>query len=458
MQIGLVNWTGGFLTAESYGDGVSVLGSSLGRKQIWALEVAAKEGKRTRVALVGHQGQRLQAEADGTVRCGWLPSDSRSHFLLEVHPSGAWTLQQPDSQKYVGSDGEDVFCVSWGLSSHHMWMPQLAVHAHVALFHPSSQLYARADPELNRVWVDTPVPCLEECGFVLRFRSGACHLETSGHKFVSRAERLARMPSAETAFQLTLRPGGLAFLADREGRVLYPQGSRGLLCLGHQPQGNEEWFVVERCPLWVTLRTMRAKRYLSILRDSEVYAGSKKATPTSPFLLEFGPDAQMVQLKGIHHRYLAQQRPCQRVAANGSCEEAESRFRIWWHFGSVFLQAANGCYLGRLPVGRVVARAMHPGPKEEFGVRLANRPFLVLRGQYGYVGSSAGQEVLQCNALEPDCVELLPCQPGVYHFQSKAGGGDAPPPPDPARAFLLPWMGRVPLQGGNPPPGSLLEG
>ncbi|XP_063164787.1 GRIP and coiled-coil domain-containing protein 1 [Candoia aspera] len=31
--IGLVNWTGGYLTSECYGDGVSVLGSSLGKKQ-----------------------------------------------------------------------------------------------------------------------------------------------------------------------------------------------------------------------------------------------------------------------------------------------------------------------------------------------------------------------------------------------------------------------------------------
>lgn len=36
MQIGLVNWTGGYLTCECYGDGVSVLGSSLGKKQVWS--------------------------------------------------------------------------------------------------------------------------------------------------------------------------------------------------------------------------------------------------------------------------------------------------------------------------------------------------------------------------------------------------------------------------------------
>lgn len=61
------------------------------------------------------------------------------------------------------------------------------------------------------------------------------------------------------------------------------------------------------------------------------------------------------------------------------------------------------------------------GPNEEFGLRLANRSFLVLRGQYGYVGTSTCHDVLQCNLLDPDCIELLPCKHGIYHLQSKEG-------------------------------------
>ena len=35
------------------------------------------------------------------------------------------------------------------------------------------------------------------------------------------------------------------------------------------------------------------------------------------------------------------------------------------------------------------------GPNEEFGIRLANRPFLALRGRYGYVGTSSEHDLLQ---------------------------------------------------------------
>ncbi|XP_054844833.1 fascin-3 [Eublepharis macularius] len=417
MQVGLICGAGGYLTAGRYGDGVTALGSSLGKKQTWKLKVTTKQGEQTVVELIGHQGQPLLVDADGTVRCAPPVSEQQRQFLLEVHPSGAWTLQHVHSRKYLESDGEDVFCITRGLASYHRWMPQLAMHVHVVLFNPSAQLYARADPELNRVWVDTPVPYLEECSFILRFRSGVYHLETSNRKFVSRSETLVTKPSAETAFHLTLTPGGLVFLADREGRILYPHGSRGLLCLGDNPADNEEWFVIQRCPQWVSLRT-RTKRYMTIICDSEVYAGSKKVTPMSVFHLEVNSGAKTVQLKGINHSYLAQ-RECKSVVADGCCREPETSFHVLWHYGKTFLRACNGRYLGTLPVGLVVARAVHPGPNEEFRLRLANRSFVMLRGRYGYVGSSGGHRVLRCNLLEPDCIELLPCKRGVYHLQTR---------------------------------------
>uniref|UniRef100_A0A8D2LVE2 Fascin n=1 Tax=Varanus komodoensis TaxID=61221 RepID=A0A8D2LVE2_VARKO len=390
-------------------------GEGMGRHHgppTWELKVATKHGKQMVVALVGHQGRHLLVDIDGTVRCGQPVSNKQSQFLLEVHPSGAWTLQQLENKRYLESDGEDVFCVTHNLTSHHMWMPQLAMHVHVVLFNPSSQLYARTDPELNRVWVDTPVAYPEECGFILRFRNGVCHLETSNHKFVSRLEKLAKKASAETAFHLNLRPGCLVCLTDRDGRVLYPRGSRRLLCLGESPEDNEEWFVIKRCPQWVSLKTW-AKRYM----NAEVYAGSKKITPMSTFLFEADADTKTVQLKDVRHKYLAQ-RQFKSVMANGYREEPETKFHVLWHYGKIFLRALNGRFVGILPVGLVAARAAHPGPSEELELRLANRPFLVLRGRHGYVGSPVGREALHGDLLEPDCVELLPCKRGVYHFRS----------------------------------------
>ncbi|XP_048357219.1 fascin-3 isoform X3 [Sphaerodactylus townsendi] len=344
-----------------------------GSLQTWELKVTRKQENQTVVELRGRQGQALLVAPDGSVRCAQPASEKQEPFLLEVHPSGAWTLQQEHSGKYLESDGEDVFCISRRLTSSHMWMPRLAMHVHVVLFNPSLQLYARADAELKRIWVDTPVPYLEECSFILRFRDGVYHLETANHKFLSRSEKLVKTPSAETAFHLTLKPGCLAFFSDRQGRVLYPHGKRGLLCLGHSPVDSGEWFVVQRCPQWVSLRT-RTKRYVTVIHESDVFAGSKKVTPMSIFHFEVNPSCKTVQLRGTNDSYLAQ-RECKNVVANGYCGEPETNFHVLWHCGKICLRASNGCYLGSLPVGLVAARALHPARGKSFWSLTSEKTF-----------------------------------------------------------------------------------
>ncbi|KYO37122.1 fascin-3 [Alligator mississippiensis] len=421
MRVGLIDWAGSYLSNECFRDGVTALGKTLGRKQTWELRVSQKRGKQAVVELLGHQGHHLLVDPDGGVRCGHPATPGQSQFLLQLHGDGAWTLQQLDGGKFLESDGENVLCVSrQPRAPRHLWLPQPAIHAHVALYHPASRCYARADPHVDQVWVDQPVPYGQECGFVLRFRGSLCHVETAAHTYVSRAEKLAPQPSADTAFRLSLAPGGLASLSHPDGRVLCPQGGRRLLTLVDQPSEEDRWFVLKRCPTWVSLRT-QARRYVSIICDTEVYAGTDEVTPKSVFLYEYDRDTKTVQFKAINNSYLAQ-RKSKSIVANGLRMEPETNFRITWHHGQVVLQAFNGRYLGTLPVGLVVASAAQPGPNEVFGVRLSNRPFLVLHGRYGYVGSSACHEALQCNLADPDCIELLPCVQGIYHFQAHGRG------------------------------------
>uniref|UniRef100_K7FFI0 Fascin actin-bundling protein 3 n=1 Tax=Pelodiscus sinensis TaxID=13735 RepID=K7FFI0_PELSI len=335
----------------------------LASPQTWELQVTMKQGKETVVELLGHQGRYLLVDPDGSVRC-------------------TWTLQLLDSRKYLESDGEDVFCISRRPSPSHRWLPQ------TALYGPAKQCYARADADLDRVWVDTPVPYPEECGFVLRFKHGMYH------KYVSRRETLAKKPSTHTAFHLNLQPRCLAFLSDRDGSILYPQGKRGLLCLGDSPPEEEEkWFVIKRCPQWVSLKT-KAKRYVSVICDTEVYAGSDKVTPTSIFRYEFDPETNAVQLKTVNNRYLAQ-RKFKSIMANGRRMEPETNFRAQWHYGKIFLQAFNGRYLGTLPIGLVVASAAHPGKGVELGLRGCKREGKALRAAPG--------------AESPPCPSVRPC-------------------------------------------------
>lgn len=53
-------------------------------------------------------------------------------------------------------------------------------------------------------------------------------------------------------------------LSDGEGGMLYAQGPRLLLALGSNPHRGEEWFILQHCPTWVSLRS-KSRKFLSIV-------------------------------------------------------------------------------------------------------------------------------------------------------------------------------------------------
>ncbi|XP_032725810.1 fascin-3 isoform X1 [Lontra canadensis] len=415
LRVGLISWAGSYLTFEAYKNTVTATAKGLGRRQTWEILVSNEHDAQAVVRLRGLQGLYLLCEADGSLCYGRPRTSHHGCFLLRFHRNGKWTLQCIISGRYLESDGEDVFCNSRVLSAYHMWTPRPALHVHVILYSPVSHCYARADPTVGRVWVDAPVPCLEECGFLLHFQDGCYHLETSTHFFLSHVDRLVPQPSAQTAFHMQVRPGGLVALSDGEGGMLYPQGTRLLLGLGSNPHRGEEWFVLQRCPTWVSLRS-KTRKFLSIIYDVEVCAASEHITPMSLFQFECDDESPTLQLRAANGCYLAQRRH-RTVVANGHPMEPDTFFRVHWNCGKIILQSPNGRFLGIVDNGLLMANATIPGPNEEFGIRLANRPFLVLRGRYGYVGTSSEHDLMKCNMDQPDCIHLLPCRQGIYHFQ-----------------------------------------
>ncbi|XP_008055219.1 fascin-3 [Carlito syrichta] len=419
LRVGLISWAGTYLTFETYKSIVTTTAKSLGRRQTWELLVSNEHETQAVVRLRSLQGLYLLCEGDGTVCYGRPRTSHHGCFLLRFHQNCKWTLQCLISGRYLESNGEDVFCNSRVLSAYHMWTPRLALHVHVILYSPIHRCYARADLTMGRIWVDAAVPCLEECGFLLHLRDECYHLETSTHHFLSHVDRLVSQPSSQTAFHMQVRPGGLVALCDGEGGMLYPQGTHRLLGLGSNPVRGEEWFILRHCPTWVSLRS-KMRRFISVVYDTEVYAASERLTPMSLFQFECDSESHTLQLRSTNGHYLAQ-RHHRTVMADGHPMESDTLFRVHWNCGRISLQSSHGRFLTIAANGLLMANASLPGPNEEFGIRLANRPFLVLRGRYGYVGSSSDHDLIRCNLDQPDCIHLLPCHQGIYHFQAQGG-------------------------------------
>lgn len=81
--------------------------------------------------------------------------------------------------------------------------------------------------------------------------------------------------------------------------------------------------------------------------------------------------------------------------------------------------ACNGRYLTSRMNGSLFATADEPGDKEKFIITLLNKPRLVLKCDFGYVGLKSAK--YECNRTAFDAIELKhqSGKQGCYHLLSE---------------------------------------
>ncbi|XP_041112246.1 fascin-3-like [Polyodon spathula] len=421
LKVGIVSTLGKYLTSEYYANCVTAAGCEMRTNQIWDVEIQSFRGSQVVVALKGSRGLRLVVDLDGSVSCGASCTEPQNLFLLTFQPNGKWSFKSLATGTHLEADGEDVICVSENVRDEHLWTPCIAIHSHVVFFNIRSHLYLQADPEEDQVWAGATYPFNERCGFVMLFDKdkGKYHLRTSDGLYVSSVKKLVSKPSEKTALTFHLRPGYLASFFDDCGSRLFPHGRSGALLPGNIHINKDEWFVIKRNPCLITLKALN-KNYATVTCGVEVYANRNKPDSHSLFELEVNPRTELVKIQTPKGRYLTL-RGSNSVIADGDGDESNSLFEVEWRYGKVCFQASNGMYLTVKPIGLITASSPEVGPNEQFVVQLANRPFLMMRGKYGYVGKSIHHAVLQCNLPEPEQISLIPCKHGFYHFKGSNG-------------------------------------
>ena len=97
-------------------------------------------------------------------------------------------------------------------------------------------------------------------------------------------------------------------------------------------------------------------------------------------------------------------------------------FELEWHENKVALKASNGKYVTSTTGGRLAPTSSNTSdPAALFTLTLVNRPLLLLRGQYGYIGEVQQTNKVQCNRGLPNIVQLLHEFDGKYRLKSVSG-------------------------------------
>ena len=100
------------------------------------------------------------------------------------------------------------------------------------------------------------------------------------------------------------------------------------------------------------------------------------------------------------------------------CSTEKSLFELEYiEDGLVNLKACNGNYVTAKSSGALYATAANNADGEKFAVVIVNRPLLVLKGEYGFVGyKTSGNPKLECNKSIHDIIQLKYYKEGQYYM------------------------------------------
>ena len=106
------------------------------------------------------------------------------------------------------------------------------------------------------------------------------------------------------------------------------------------------------------------------------------------------------------------------ITATASEVKSEAEFDLEWIDNKIALKGSNGKYLSPKFTGALVSSADAVSDKEKFFLGIVNRPLLVLRGEFGYIGMRGNK--VECNRGNYDVLSLI-FEDNYYKIKAKNG-------------------------------------
>ena len=156
----------------------------------------------------------------------------------------------------------------------------------------------------------------------------------------------------------------------------------------------------------------------------DVTANQRELTDTETFQMEFDKSGDgKVALRSSKDGKYWEVNKDGGVTVTAAAITPKSQFSLEQHGLHIAFKTSSGKYLGGKSNGQLEVK---PGDEvEESGkyiLELINRPILVLRGEFGFVGMK-GASNLECNRANYDVFEVLPNEEKKGHYKIRTSGG-----------------------------------
>ena len=417
--LGLINSANKYLTAETFQAKVTCNGATLKKKQIWCMEKVGGDV----IALRASTGKFLGSDKDGKVDASSEEIGPDQKFIFETHPDGKVAIRSEAYGRYIGGSGDNISGFDQSVSATNLFTIHLAIHPQVNIRNVNRKTYMHLVEETGELCCNEEIPWGYDAVIILEFHGGKYALRASNTMYLTRTGSLVEDITKDALFQIVFKGSQVAFL-DCNSKYLTAVGASATVQSRKASIGKDELFELMDSRPQVQLIANNGK-YLSIREGLEVRAKQTEVTDKEIFQME---PANMTDFSG-NVKWVFRSSNKQMWSSSGSTIKSDapdspvadtSLFTVEWMGPMVALKASNGKYISIKPNGQTAANSAEITDNCKFVFEFINRPILVMRGEYGFVGVKGGSGTLDCNRSQYDVFGVVGSG-GTYQIKGANG-------------------------------------
>lgn len=418
--MGLINSAGKYLTAETFQSKVTCNGSTLKKKQVWIMEKVGGDV----VALQSSARRYLSSDKDGKVDAAGEEIGPDQKFIFETQADGKVALRSETHGRYLGGSGDDIRGFDQSVGPTNLFTIHLAVHPQVNIRNVNRRTYMHLNEESQELCCNEEIPWGYDAVIILEFHGGKYALRASNTMYLTRTGSLSEDITKDALFQIVFKGSQVAF-QDCNNKYLTAVGASATVQSRKGTIGKDELFELMDSRPQVQLIASNGK-YLSIREGIEVRAKQSDVTDKEIFQME---PANLTDFSGnVKWSF----RSCNKKLWNNSGSSISSDapgdgpvsetalFSVEWMGPLIALKASNGKYVSVKPNGQMAVNSATVEDNCKFVFEFINRPILVIKGEYGFVGVKGSSGTLDCNRSQYDVFGVVG-NAGTYQIKGANG-------------------------------------
>ena len=416
---GLINSANRYLTAETFQSKVTANGATMKQKQIWSLEQHGNG-----IALKSHAGKYLSIDKDGNVDAAAEEVGPNQTLTMESQPDGKVAIRS-SYNRYLGGSGDSISGFDQTVGATNLFTIHLAMHPQVNLLNVRRRTFCRLfdDGASSEIRCDEEIPWGADALIIVEFHGGRYALRASNSKLLRRDGSLVDSIDDNTLYTLVFTDNKVSF-RDSNGKYLTAVGAMAKVQTRKESIGKDEQFQLVDSHPQLSLTASNGK-LVSIRDGLEVRANQALDTQSDAelFQMEAVDRADRTgntkwAFRGNNNKYWTSN-PGMKADA-GSSDASNTHFQVEWHGCCIALRSETGKYISVKSNGKMSADMAELTDDCKFMFNFVNRPLLVLRGSYGFVGVKGSSGILECNRSQYDIFHVE-CKEGKFYIKGSNG-------------------------------------